>query len=233
MILLPERRLVVPSRFRRRQGGFVLMPQMVGRRGAPRLEYIGTTTSDADGGPYTFSSASIGPAHATRIVVVAVATVRETESPLSTSVTLGGASMDERVSVSDSTFRYSFAGIYTKALATGTTADIVVTQSGVLVLRCGISVFSLTYADSATPTDTDSQINGSDLTLDIPGRGVALAVGSRRSNNLFTWTGATEAHDTAYDTSRFSSATKTISPALSGHTISAPVAHALVGAAWA
>ena len=91
------------------------------------------------------------------------------------------------------------AAITSRNVATGTTADIVVTFSGV-VFGCAIGVYRIIDA-TTTPADTDtSSADPSSLSLNAPANSYVIAVGANRNRGTFTWTGVNERYDLDMDT---------------------------------
>jgi len=127
---------------------------MISSKGAPASYYVGTVDDTSDLGVYTFSSADIGTAHSTRLVVVAVM-IRGTGWMSSATVTIGGDAASETVQVVDA-YR-SGASIHQLEVASGTTADIVVTPSGTGA-GCAVSVHALYDLASSTAKDTDTDV---------------------------------------------------------------------------
>lgn len=158
------------------------------------------TDSPVDATPglstYTFTSASIGTASTGRVIIVGVGGSNVTVAAITiTSVTIGGVSATE---ISDNRSGQSYCGLYSLQVDTGTTADIVVTWSGVMS-ACGIGVWAAYNLLSSTPTDTgtDSASDPLNTTIDVSAGGVVVAytenyAGSTPSN---VWTGVTEDFD--------------------------------------
>lgn len=153
----------------------------------------GSLTADTS---YTFSSQPIGAAHASRLVIVAVAYINSSAS--SATCTIAGGSATE---VSGAGIRSSSGGstevqvkMFARTVASGTTASIVVntgTADG-----CWIGVWSAYYLRSATAVDAESYYASGTtniLDLDVSARGVACGFGLMP--NAVAWTGMTEEHD--------------------------------------
>lgn len=153
----------------------------------------GSLTADTS---YTFASQPIGAAHASRLVIVAVAYINSSAS--SATCTIAGGSATE---VSGAGIRSSSGGstevqvkMFARTVASGTTASIVVntgTADG-----CWIGVWSAYYLRSATAVDAESYYASGTtniLDLDVSARGVACGFGLMP--NAVAWTGMTEEHD--------------------------------------
>lgn len=146
---------------------------------------------------HTFSAVSIGTASSDRIVVVGF--TYSANSPVDT-ITVGGISATKRVE-SNASARSS--SIWTAAVPTGTTADIVVTDTEFLGI-IGITVGILTGANE-TPTATGvlAYAFGADnqnVTLTIPTDGIAIACGHSETTNTTTWITGTNDFDTKFST---------------------------------
>ncbi|NKB58988.1 MAG: hypothetical protein GKS00_21895 [Alphaproteobacteria bacterium] len=144
---------------------------------------------------YTFSSQDLGPADATRHIVIGAAWRRNSISPTLTGITVGGVSCTiADGSKLDGTISGCALGIV--AVPTGTTGDVVITLSNTCS-GCGISVWALTNLDSATPVGT-SEASSTTTDLALPAlsteaQGVALFVAVSEDNNLtFTWVNPTK-----------------------------------------
>ena len=117
-------------------------------------------TSTATTAAHTFSSQSIGDADSSRIVVVAVGVGANGNNRTIASVTVGGAALAKQVGcVGDNSGTENFrAEIWSAAIASGTTGDVVVTASGTIGSSRGvaISVFRFVGDVSATANATNS-----------------------------------------------------------------------------
>jgi len=125
-----------------------------GEAAAPASYYVGTVDDTSDLGEYTFSSADIGTAHSTRLVVVAVM-IRGVGGFGTVTVTIGGDAASETVQVVD--IYRAGASIHQLEVASGTTADIVVTFDGTAT-GCAVSVHALYDLASSTAKDTDTDL---------------------------------------------------------------------------
>jgi hypothetical protein len=160
------------------------------------LTFIETPTPQTtNAATFTFSSADIGTADADRIVVVGATGSGFATGKTITGITLGGDGMTEII---ETNYSYSNAGIYAKAVASGTSSDIAVTFSNTNG-NCVIYIYSMIGA-SITPTDTDVDSTGepSSLSLNVAAGGVGIGCWCTSAGSGLTtvWTGLTEDHDT-------------------------------------
>jgi hypothetical protein len=150
----------------------------------------GATTS------HTLSGAAIGSAEAGRIIVVGAGSYGQQDRTI-TGVTVGGVSA---VSVAGYTTSPSFPFItelFTAVVPTGTTADIVVTWSGINYV-CAFGVWAV-YGASSTVHDTIATTGDPDPmtgTIDCPAGGAIVGWAySGGANCTHTWVGVTESFD--------------------------------------
>ncbi len=137
-------------------------------------------TSVAPGGTtVTFSNQAIGAADANRRVYVGAGGLILAGRTL-VSATIGGISASLHVSNSnDSEGNEYFAAIFSAAVPTGTTANVVLTFSGTLNDQTDVSiaVYRALYVENTTAYDTDA-VDDDDsisLTLDTPSGGFVIA----------------------------------------------------------
>lgn len=167
---------------------------IVGSR-LPEIAFQTLTGSFTTDTSYTFSSTPIGPAHSSRVVIVAVAYINST--PTSATVTVGGTSATEisgcaKRMTSGASTEFQIK-CFRVNIASGTTANVVVTTSA---LGCWIGVWSAYYLRSGTPVDSVAHEPSSGavvLDLNTSARGVGCGFGVTAAN--VTWTGADEDHD--------------------------------------
>lgn len=162
----------------------------------PEIAFQTLTGSFTTDTSYTFSSQPIGAAHASRLVIVAVAYINSSAS--SATCTIAGGAATE---VSGAGIRSSSGGstevqvkLFTRVVASGTTASIVVNTGS--ASGCWIGVWSAYYLRSATSVDAESYYTSGTtniLDLDVSARGVACGFGLMP--NAVAWTGMTEEHD--------------------------------------
>ena len=155
---------------------------------ATYIAYAGNGATATD--TYTFTNHGIGAAHADRVVVVAVAL----ESVDISSVTIGGVAATLAVTVTDSGSGMRQA-LYYRAVASGTTATVVVTATAATANGCSIASFRV-ITPNATPTDSDSTTGTSLSTVTCPAKGVIIGASSIHIHgNTCTWSGLTEVFD--------------------------------------
>lgn len=145
---------------------------------------------------YTFSSQALGDADPSRQILVGVFGSSNASYTIS-SVTVGGVSAS---SVIDSGFSGGNQGrvaLWSAAVPTGTSGDIVVTWSNGM-FTCGVAVYAM-YDAATSATDTGSSTaNPMTDTLSIPESGVAVGIaGSITAGSSYTWTNLTEDYDGA------------------------------------
>tara|TARA_Y100000031_G_C8217101_1_gene383991 strand:+ start:110 stop:1165 length:1056 start_codon:yes stop_codon:yes gene_type:complete len=163
--------------------------------------FTASAVDTTDASSYTFSSQAIGAADSTRIVVVGIATGdANVGSPTINSVTVGGSSAT--AVIEQAALVRSKCAIYQRAIASGTTADIVVNLSG-SAYGCGIGLWRMVGANSTvadTAADT-AATNSSELlstTIDVPANGVLIGVATAQSSSgdpTFTWSEITERYE--------------------------------------
>lgn len=166
-----------------------------------KYDYITTTADATNLTTYTFSSQSFGTAATSRIVAVVVSGERGSGTPSSiTSVTIGGIAATSRISRTSDAY---ICAIYTAAVPTGTTGDIVVTF-GQAQDSCVVSIFSMYgLSDSGVPiaggTGSTTTDNGNIAITTIKGA-IVLAGAITSGSTTYTWTGVTELYDAVTDT---------------------------------
>jgi hypothetical protein len=189
----------------------------------PSRLFCGEAFSTTDLSTYTFSTEDIGPAHASRLVVVAVKANRNAVGANSvSSMTIGGVAATKAVDEGGAD-RF-IVEIWYASVPTGTTGDVVVTFANAQT-DCGVLVYALYNLRSTTPTDTGSGGAGS-LTIDLPEYGQLVAIARDGS---VTWTGATEDYDSP--TESRTSASRGEVTAATGVTVSAGTLE-IVAAVW-
>ena len=193
----------LPRRFRRKQLGILSLTNLCGfggRRSAvagatPKiLAYEAGVNSTSNLTTYTFSAADIGTAAADRMVHVVVAG-RATTARTVSSVTIGGVTATANVFTSSGSLVN--VGIYTAAVPTGDTGDVVVTWSGAMT-SMRIGVWSSTGLSSATAFDADtSAASPGTATLSTTSGGFCICgvVDSAGDAAAFTWANVTERSD--------------------------------------
>ena len=114
----------------------------------PGVTYRGHTVDTSDSTSYTLSGVSIGPADATRVVVISIH--GRTLAP--TAVTIGGVTATLDVTAAST-------WVYRAVVPTGTTADIVITSSttgmGVIVGVWSIVGYTVTVGQAKVSSDAN------------------------------------------------------------------------------
>lgn len=205
--------------------------------GPPTLDYITSSSSTSDLTTYTFSGVSIGTATSDRLVIVGAASTETGGLRTVSSISIGGINGTLHEAPAGD---WHPVGLASRAVSSGTTADIVVTFSGG-VARCMIFVWTLKNYVSATPYDSDS-IQGTSsisrsVTFNIPAHGVAVYVASKGADTSFTWSSATENANLLVETYRAAGAYKTTTAPITSHveTVTYGVSsggNGLAGASW-
>ena len=163
------------------------------------IQYQGLFGSDASSRTYTYSSAPLGDAATDRIIVVACAYANYSNTL--SSCTVGGVTMTQIVT---DTSPNAKAYLLYKAVATGTSADIVVTWTGGSGTPTdgAIAVWSV-YNSTGTPYASNEDTNYTassvalDASLNVPNNGGLIAYTSRglSGGGPPAITGATEDFD--------------------------------------
>lgn len=162
-----------------------------GRAILPSYVFTGSVSSASDLTAYTFTGRNIGPASASRLVVV-TAMLRSTSSNSFSGITVGGIALTPIIAQNAA---QTNVGIYAGLVPTGTTADVVVTMTGG-ALRCVIGVYALYDLDSIVARDTGtSTASPLSLDLDILAGGIGVACAYTAGTTGETWAGMTEDFD--------------------------------------
>ena len=206
--------------------------QMFGSGGAAPGEITGSNTANAtisgSASAYTFSGKSIGDADDSRIVVIAVTVGWNGSVSTVTGVTVGGASAAQQAAATEGGVENMRAEVWSVAVASGTTADVVVTCSSATGNNrgCGISVYRMIgdVEVGAEDTGTNARSSGTlSTTVDAKEDGFIVGAAVQFYADSCTWTGLTEAadsstasvsHSSAY-TAPSSDSTLTVSAAFS------------------
>lgn len=170
-----------------------------------------------DRSSYTFSNVPIGPASSDRFVIVAVMFSGSGANRTISSCSIGGTNGTNLVGAGVQEVTYFFG----RNIASGTTANIVVTGSGTMA-RCAIVVWSLTGLNSLTPVGSYTQSLPSNenfpVTLPIAAGGVILAVALYPSASSPLWSGANQVSDAVYE-SRYAGAQRAVMPSGAANTL--------------
>src|SRR3990167_7975156 len=144
---------------------------------------------------YTFSGRSISTASTDRKIVVSVVSQDALNNPTISSLTIGGISASQVVSLSGTPSSNDYlAALWQATVPTGTTADIVVTFTNPSS-NCGIGIWAV-YGAAAGAADTGSSAaDPAAVSLDIPADGIAIGAHQGSASPSFTWTNLTENFD--------------------------------------
>lgn len=179
--------------------------------GAPASVSFAANTFDAvNRTAYTFSSQSIGTAAPNRTVIVGITCVRSgSATTTGASVTVAGNSCT-KVGAGPTTDG-RMTELWAVDLASGTTADIVVTWNDA-ALRCGIGVWAAYGIDSSAAHDSfGSSADPLTGTIDCPAGGIVIGIANVTGTSSAVtsqWTaGITEDFDQYHDDSAENSST--------------------------
>jgi len=153
------------------------------------LNYIGAVSNTTGATTYTFTAANIGTATSDRVIVVGVMLNSSTNRTVS-SVTLGGNAMTSIVGTNSA----SNTALFRISVASGTTADIVVTGSGASN-GCYVVVYSLTGWGTVTTYDSNSAASTNaatiSTTIDTASGGAVIGIQNRFNTGSVTTAGFT------------------------------------------
>ena len=167
-------------------------------------EITGSNTANATAGgsasSYTFSSQSIGTADDSRIVVVAVTVGFNGSVSTVTGVTVGGTSAAQQAAATEGASENFRAEVWSVAVASGTSADVVVSLSSATGNNrgCGISVYRMIgdVQAGAEATGTDDRSSGTlSTTVSAKEDGFIVGAAVQFYSDACSWTGLTEAAD--------------------------------------
>ena len=159
--------------------------------------------STGTGTTHTFSGVSFGDTGATRIVIVAISFGTNAVHSKFSSVTIGGVTATEIISIEREDADDCGSGIYAAKVPSGATGDVVVTVSIALGTNRGMScsVFAMIGKTSVTAFATASDSDGGSapdttaiLSLNIPAGGFVIGTSASVGGGAptMTWTGAAE-----------------------------------------
>jgi hypothetical protein len=153
-----------------------------------KLSYIGNVLDNVSATSYTFTGASIGTAAADRVIVVGVMLNSGSARTVS-SVTLGGNAMTSIVGTNSA----SNTALFRIDVASGTTANIVVTGSGASN-GCFVVIYSLIGWGTVTTYNSNSATgSGSTIstTIDTVSGGAVIGIQNRFNTDSITTAGFT------------------------------------------
>lgn len=176
--------------------GMIITP--VANADPATVAFITSAISASDLTTYTFSSVSLGTADANRIIIVNIAACAASSGRTISSVTVAGITATQQVFQSAFSTASAESAIYTAAVPTGTTGNIVVTWSAGM-LRCGIGVYGSNTMMSATATATGSSTaNPANASINVSAGGFVVGCDTTYRTSgapTFTWTNLTENYD--------------------------------------
>lgn len=156
---------------------------------------------DTNASTYTFTSAAIGTADATRRVVVVAHWAQATNNRTLTSATIGGIAAT--IHQQSNPANLASVAIISALVPTGTTATIVLNFNA-SADRCKIGVFRSVNEQVASPNDTQVDTsftsNALSVSLAVPQDGwvVAGSTNATGAGITHTWTGVTKQYDAAF-----------------------------------
>lgn len=188
--------------------------------GTPSITYQTNASSISDLSSYTFSAQAIGLAADRDYVIVGIFTRDTSTGTTISSVTIGGNSASQIISNNwdDAGANSSIVALYYAAVASGTTADVVVNLSTTM-LRCGIGVYTVKNVASMTPFDTGSANSTFGTTVNLncdtpSGNSIILAVFQAAASDVtMAWTGPTENFEAFFENLNTSGASASYSSA--------------------
>lgn len=148
--------------------------------------------NESDLTTYTFSSVAIGEARSTRKIIVGIAAKASSSSRVISSIAVGGIS-GTLIGYELNTAGGYLSGVYFYLfeVPSGTTADIVITWSGVMI-RCAVGVWAVDSLNS-TPYATKTAKNNPNLDISVNTKksGFVTAVGYDNSTGSISISGLT------------------------------------------
>jgi hypothetical protein len=198
--------------------------------------YVTRAQSMAAATSHSFAGIGIGPAHSTRIVVLAIQWQPQV-APVGTEtgVSIGGVAASQvATSPGLSPGNNIRCSLYRAAVPTGSTATIAFTTSNT-AQNINIAIWRIVNAASAVPSDTATSNAASDgtrtLTIDAPAGGVVIACAGGNSG-AFTWS-ITETYDVNVNLNFTGALYLTPGAAEVNKAITAASGRAAVASAWA
>tara|TARA_R100000656_G_scaffold124115_1_gene101586 strand:+ start:367 stop:1062 length:696 start_codon:yes stop_codon:yes gene_type:complete len=164
-------------------------------------------TSTSSVAAHNFEGQSLGDVDSTRVIAVAVGMGVNNSNRTIDSVTVGGADLTKRVGAvaSNAGVENFRSEIWSAAIPTGATADIVVTMSGTIGSNRGVAISvhrligNVSAAPDATASDNDDDGTTDPLAVSvntqINGYVVCCGVSFKTAPNTASWSGATELTD--------------------------------------
>lgn len=198
----------------------LLVNQLIGfgaGGGSASASFVSSGSSASDLTTYTFAGLSMGAASADRYIVVGCWGAAAAGRTIS-GVTVGGVAATQLVALA--TWVGAPTAIYVVPLPTGATASVVITfNAGMVRSQCAVfAVYGLTRSGTAVATATTATDGGS-LNMNVQPGDVVIACASGNTTGDATWTGLTEAYDTAVESQKFTAAYANITAAESPRTM--------------
>lgn len=176
----------------------------------PSLTFLGTITdSGIPSSPWTISGVNFGTPRSDRVIILGVGTATDTV----TSVTIGGvsASLAAGSRLSGASPFPLTMGIYSAAVPSGTSGNIVMTASGSSPTfgNPAFSVYAAYGLLSATSVDGDASLgsggtNSGSVNVPVNGFAIACALETLNSNvPSFTWSGVARDDQIHYANSNY------------------------------
>jgi hypothetical protein len=161
----------------------------------PSAEFVASAQNTTNATTHTFTDLAIGAADATRYVYIAVHMIGAAPS----SVTIGGSAGTLVACQAGSSARVCF---YYRAIASGTTATVVVTHAA-NINNVGVASWRVINLNSPTPTASNFSASSPASYSVTPSTGGVIIGGSSAyisSSTVITnvWTGITEQYDVRY-----------------------------------
>jgi len=142
----------------------------------------------------TFEDADLGAADANRKIIVAIELTTVNTTDTISSVTVNGVSATQAV-VASNAGQGALAAVWYAAVPTGAIGDVVVNCSPSSTIYQGAihiyRVVSTSFAVHDTDTEEATSFSPTDVLLNVPAGGIAIASASARQGGNFTWSGAT------------------------------------------
>ncbi|MGE0629651.1 MAG: hypothetical protein AB7O43_17720 [Hyphomicrobiaceae bacterium] len=173
----------------------------------PTISNTHNAATATDSSAFNFTSCSIGAEASNRHVVVVAGGSAGSGATGISSLVINGVSATQLVSSTNTdTGQSSTTEIWIAAVPTGTSVTITPTYASERP-RQFISVYAVYGLSSATAVATQtSTANNPTLDLNVQGGGVVIAGAIGNNSTAYTWSGLTEAYDTATETVGMSSA---------------------------
>lgn len=189
----------------------------------PSGAFVSSNSDGSSNTTHTFVAQNLGAAAADRLSVVSIGWADTTLAGTSelSAVTINGVSATRAIRAQGDN-QFLNAEIWYAATPTGSTGDVVVTNTGAAKTRVTIAVYKLTGLAGSTPVDTG--IGTTTANVDVIPADIVVAVGVRANttahtlSNLTTDFGSTTSSVSTYygvHSSKVSAATETLTTTIS------------------